>query len=473
MAVFMLDTDSVSAGKSNIDSLASQVDTLSSTVNGYDTTCEDFDFSSAKSVIAGNLDALSIKIKNTSSMIDSVVSSHTTLQNGLKFNSTSGGDSDGKKADGKGDKKPADSSGDNSNNGGSNSGSRVRSPGGSTGGGYNVTPVAVTPVTTTPATTAPEQTVVEVTEKIEKIDHIKLDTNSLTDEAKKLLENVKYSDLGYAMLGEMMVIACSSAVGKVGEVIEITLKDGSKVNCIIGKNLEGTGEIQFFVNDSWKEDNEKNPTASLTDKIDKIHNLGTKDLGTGAVSLAGLPAIGEHTSKWSKLNDDWTVATTKISIADYEKVVSSKKISQNSDTSKYSDYCLAFSYVHAYDLYNGVTSDTAADAGNYRHAGAFTSFYSDSKADTLQKIYSEIVQGRPVVMQVNGNKAGTSRHFVTVVGFRNSITDPTNLTEKDLLIMDSWDGKVERMDQDTSRFMTTGKQTGKDYTGYYLRLLKA
>ena len=91
----------------------------------------------------------------------------------------------------------------------------------------------------------------------------------------------------------------------------------------------------------------------------------------------------------------------------------------------------------------------------------------------MSKIYSEIMSGRPVVLQVNGNKAGTSRHFVTVVGFKDGITDPSKLTEKDLLIVDSWDGQIERMDTSTSRFMTTGAQCNKEYSGYRLRVLKS
>jgi hypothetical protein len=83
------------------------------------------------------------------------------------------------------------------------------------------------------------------------------------------------------------------------------------------------------------------------------------------------------------------------------------------------------------------------------------------------------MNGRPMVLQVNGNKAGTSRHFVTVVGFKEGVTSAKDLKETDLLIIDSWDGKIERMDTETSRFMTSGAQCHKDYSGYRLRVLKA
>ena len=75
-------------------------------------------------------------------------------------------------------------------------------------------------------------------------------------------------------------------------------------------------------------------------------------------------------------------------------------------------------------------------------------------------------------MQVNGNKAGTSRHFVTVVGIKSDVKSADQVQESDLLILDSWDCQLERMDTNTSRFMTTGKDTNKSYSGYYLRIMK-
>ena len=180
---------------------------------------------------------------------------------------------------------------------------------------------------------------------------------------------------------------------------------------------------------------------------------------------------GDNTHQVSVLDGNWVVAKTVTDLNQYASYVSSARVSQDSDTSKYSDYCLAFAYVHAYDLYNG-TKSSASDAGNYAHAGAFYDYIDDDKSKVLAKVYDEIMNGRPVVIQVNGNKAGTSRHFVTVVGFREGVTSADTLTEKDLLIIDSWDGKVERMDTATSRFMTSGADCHKDYSGYRLRLLK-
>lgn len=172
------------------------------------------------------------------------------------------------------------------------------------------------------------------------------------------------------------------------------------------------------------------------------------------------------------LGNNWKVINTSIPVLDYATLAYNKGIRQNSNSERYSDLCLAFSYVHASNMYNGTTTDTAESAYNWKHAGEFTDYYNDSKQETLEKIYDEIKDGKPVIMQVNGNTSGTSRHFVTVVGIKNDVKSAQDVKESDLLVLDSWDGKLETMDSSTSRFMTTGKETNKSYSGYYLRVLE-
>ena len=177
-------------------------------------------------------------------------------------------------------------------------------------------------------------------------------------------------------------------------------------------------------------------------------------------------------TNWTSLGENWVVVNTKISPAQYESYAITKGIREDSNPAKYGDHCLAFSYVHASNLYNGYTGDNAESAYNWAHSSEFTDYFSESKQETLSTIYEEIISGKPVVLQVNGNSQGTMRHFVTVVGFKSSVTSSSDIQESDLLIMDSWDGKLERMDVDGSRFMTTGAETHKSYSGYYLRILK-
>ena len=180
---------------------------------------------------------------------------------------------------------------------------------------------------------------------------------------------------------------------------------------------------------------------------------------------------GDKTRSINVLDGEWVVAKTKTTAEDYEKYARNSGVRQDANTAEWGDSCLAFAEAHAYDMYNG-TKTSGASAAGYARGGAFTDYMSDNKQEVLAKIYDEIMNGRTMVLQVNGNKAGTSRHFVTVVGFRKGVTSGSSLTEKDLLIIDSWDGKLERMDTATSRFMTSGKDCGKSYTGYRLRVFK-
>lgn len=177
-------------------------------------------------------------------------------------------------------------------------------------------------------------------------------------------------------------------------------------------------------------------------------------------------------SHWTSLGENWVVVNTEMSPAQYESYAITKGIREDSNPAKYGDHCLAFSYVHASNLYNGYTGDNAESAYNWAHANEFVDFFSDSKQETLSAIYEQVISGKPVILQVNGNSQGTSRHFVTVVGFKDSVKSSSTIQESDLLIMDSWDGKLERMDQEYSRFMTTGAETHKSYSGYYLRIIK-
>ncbi len=198
-----------------------------------------------------------------------------------------------------------------------------------------------------------------------------------------------------------------------------------------------------------------------------LENINNKDVDESKWNEL---MYGNNTIQVNLLDGDWVVAKTNSDLQDYASYIANQGVRQNSDTSRYSDYCLAFSYVHAYDYFTGARG-TAEMAGNYAHAGQFHDYIDDDKSKVLAVIYDEIMKGRPVVLQVNGNKAGTSRHFVTVVGFKAGITSAESLTEQDLLIIDSWDGKLERMDTSTSRFMTTGAACHKEYSGYRLRVL--
>ena len=455
MTMFMIETDSATNTATQVNSLAEQLDNIASNVEGYSTDASEFDFSGPKGVLASSIKACATKMKNTSNFIESVVSSHQSFQEGVKFETAA------EKA-----AREAAEKANNKNNSNNNSYSGDSGYSGYRGGSSSSsgTPETVTPQETTPPETTPQLDPikeVDITDKIESVSTKDFTKEEFTDASKKIFDKAEYDEDGYAKYEDMYIIVCATALGVVGDVIEITTKDGKTIKCIVGANDDSlNGEIQFAVNDKWKEDNENNITKDLKDNIEKAVN-----------KTPGQPALGVYTKEYKTGDQKWTVVDTKTNLKDYEELIKGK-ISQNADKEKYSDKCLSFAETHAYTLYSGKTSDTADSASAYKHSGQFVSYKTDDKQEALNKIYTEISNGRPVVIQVNGNKAGTSRHFVTVVGFKDTVTDPSKLTEKDLLIIDSWDGKIERMDQTNSRFLTTGKDTHKNYSGYYLRVLK-
>jgi hypothetical protein len=180
---------------------------------------------------------------------------------------------------------------------------------------------------------------------------------------------------------------------------------------------------------------------------------------------------GSGTTTIKTLGNTWTVLNSKTSVTSYSNHLKNKGVRQNANDA-WGDKCLGFSYTHAYGLYTNNKSYTGKDGAGYTGASKFTVFVDDNKQAVLKAIYNEINAGRPCVLQVNGNKKGTSRHYVTVVGYKSNVRSGDTITEDDLLIIDSWDAKLETMDGSSSRFMISGKDCRKKYSGYQMYYLK-
>lgn len=189
--------------------------------------------------------------------------------------------------------------------------------------------------------------------------------------------------------------------------------------------------------------------------------------GSGGGDITSSPGTGTI-SESTLLNGNYKVIEPAISVGNYLNTIKNNRISQDNNTSVYGDHCLAFAYIHAYSLYSGDSTKRAPDALSYTYAGNFSGYENDNKKDVLVNIYNELSQGKPVVIQVNGNTQGTSRHYVTVVGFKKDVKNANDLEESDLLIIDSWDGRLEPLGESGSRFMVTGAACNKSYSGYQM-----
>lgn len=170
--------------------------------------------------------------------------------------------------------------------------------------------------------------------------------------------------------------------------------------------------------------------------------------------------------------ETYYVANTQYGLDSYLRKIDKNQIAQKY-SSNYSGKCLGFTYVHTYDLYTGYSRHTGDDADNGKSPFSISKLQTWDKNEAIQKIVTEVSNGRPVIVQVNGKsrKNGSySRHFVTVVGIKESAAKSGNVTESDLLILDSYDGDLRTLDTSKSkyRFMTRGADTGNGNYGYYV-----
>ncbi len=272
MATFILDCEAVTSLANSISSLSSQTENLASSIAGYDTSNEDgFDFETAKGVLQKNMEATTKKIENTVKLMNSVVESHTKLQQSL-----GSGEIPGKEAN--------NQSQSSTNTGGNTRASRNYS-GGSGSSGYNRSGSSAGGHyggRSSASVSSAKLLNNAVTNKKIDDDSIINYTNYkkvLSSEEQKELKD-KYqltTEDGYLMIDDCYVIACNDEIGKVGDIVEITQKDGTKIECIVGKELEikqsekTDNKISFLI--SGSESKKELIDSNLNDI--KIKNLGT------------------------------------------------------------------------------------------------------------------------------------------------------------------------------------------------------
>ena len=175
-----------------------------------------------------------------------------------------------------------------------------------------------------------------------------------------------------------------------------------------------------------------------------------------------------------KSTNDYLVVNTTLNVANYTKFVEDNRICQDQKNGTiYYDECLCFAEEQVHALTTGDTSKKSFQIPTYYYSN-FTTYSDDDKNKVLNMVYSELISNRPVILHVNGNKNGTSRHYVTVIGFKSTVTSAANFKETDILLIDSYDCQVEQLHEwGTSRFMTTGKKCNKpDYSGYQVYMVR-
>ena len=342
MAIFMIETESVSSSGDSIKTISSELSSISSNVSGYDVNCEDnFNFAGAKQVIAHNIEACVNKMNNTSKLIETVVSAHNNLQSQLKFNKEKNSEDTGKSGS-----VAYASSGNYSGSYSGSSGGSSHSGGGYSSGGYSggssfetlssagLVSGGVASALVGNANVSDNQKLTDgitsplLNEKFLSVAYAAPNGKSLNEDAKKFLNdsNLLYKG-GYAMVDGRYVISCDSSYGKVGDIIRFTKNDGSIVECVIGVNTSSEkykSTLNFIVD----KDNPPTSKSEFFEKIvensSKIENIGNVSSNTNS-SFSNVPVVS--------FLDSFTLLFTNVVTFPTEASTSTKG-SENSTTTE-------------------------------------------------------------------------------------------------------------------------------------------
>lgn len=212
---------------------------------------------------------------------------------------------------------------------------------------------------------------------------------------------------------------------------------------ISGYNYIVNGKSTGYLKTSTYIFNDKNITSVEVNVKDSINNIGNIKCTVKQMD----PTIGNNNVKYYQaFGSEYVVANTKNDIDTFVKKVRNK-ISQSADTANCGSACLSFALYHGqYLQYDNLDKMNLYDACHYNYRIRYNTIYSTNKQEILNLVYNEIINGRIIILQVNGTSARNSRHFVTVVGYRRNVYSASELKEEDLLIIDAWGGNLRTMD---------------------------
>ena len=116
---------------------------------------------------------------------------------------------------------------------------------------------------------------------------------------------------------------------------------------------------------------------------------------------------------------------------------------------KYGGKCLSFCYYYVRCMLGNKTnlSPSKGSRGGGPKTVHFRTEKFGSKKALMGRLYDLLNTGVPQILMVEAVTHPGSRHFVVVVGYRADVTGRKDLKPKDLLIIDSQDGRLESMDR--------------------------
>ena len=146
---------------------------------------------------------------------------------------------------------------------------------------------------------------------------------------------------------------------------------------------------------------------------------------------------------------EFKVVNTAVDPFTYAQLVYDKICTHPGGADTYSGYCLGFCNYYASCMVDNVTDvDVAVATQKYRTSKKLrysTEKYGNPDA-MMARLYDLVSAGVPQILMVEAITHPGSRHFVVVVGYRASVARREDLRPEDLLVIDSFDGKLESMD---------------------------
>ncbi|MBR1385858.1 MAG: hypothetical protein IJ568_03395 [Bacilli bacterium] len=194
-------------------------------------------------------------------------------------------------------------------------------------------------------------------------------------------------------------------------------------------------------------------------KYSELSNLGTFENGinfetsgnifgtSGTVSddyKLMLVDVGDKMNLYTYDGEEFLVCNTAISLDDYVKYINDNKMYQNKGFM--GSRCLELASIYAEDMISGTYTNKEA----FKNSGIYNridSVRSNSEEEILENVYNEVTSGRPVALQVSQMRGNGTRHFVTVVGFKNTVSGPSDLTPENILVLDDVDGRVQTLSE--------------------------
>ena len=237
---------------------------------------------------------------------------------------------------------------------------------------------------------------------------------------------------------------------------EAFAEDANITKLIIPEGVETIGE-RAFAKSGLKEITLPSTLTSIADNAFECCDIEIAHAPLGSYAFEYCCAKGWLTeTTWSPAFNIvnykgvlFKVVNTAVDPIKYSKLVYDRICTSPGGTGEYSGYCLGFCYYYLYCMVDNITDvDLSVALSKYMTSAKLSYgvlYYSNSNA-MMTRLYDLLNAGIPQILMVEAITHPGSRHFVTVIGYRADVSKREELRPEDLLIIDSYEGKVESMD---------------------------